>query len=130
MVVAVGLTLVEPVADADVNVPGVMAILVAPVTIQLSVLLVPELMLVGFAVKEAIVGAEPFTTGGVAEPQPVSSTQINRIIRTSAQWPRPGDWRPQFHVRAFPVVSVCGLPFGAHVRLPPGVDARSLDGFS
>ena len=81
MVVAVGLTLVVPVADVDVKVPGVMAILAAPVTIQLSVLLVPEVMLVGFAVKEAMVGAEPFTVGGVVEPQPASSTQINRIMR-------------------------------------------------
>jgi hypothetical protein len=46
--------LVEPLADVDVNVPGVMATLVAPATDQLSVLLVPELMLVGFAAKEVI----------------------------------------------------------------------------
>jgi len=85
VVVTVGLTLVEPVADVDVNVPGVMAILAAPATIQLSVLLVPELMLVGSAVKEAIVGAEPFPVGEVVEPQPVSSTQINKIMKTSAQ---------------------------------------------
>ena len=85
MVVAAGLTLVEPVADVDVNVPGVMAILAAPATIQLSVLLVPELMLVGSAVKEAIVGSDPLPVGEVVEPQPVSSTQMNRIImRTSA----------------------------------------------
>ena len=56
MVVAVGLTLVEPLANVEVNVPGVMAILVAPVVTQLSVLLEPELMLVGLAVKELIVG--------------------------------------------------------------------------
>ena len=56
MVVAVGLTLVEPLADVDVNVPGVMAMLVAPVVAQLSVLLEPEVMLVGLAVKELIVG--------------------------------------------------------------------------
>jgi hypothetical protein len=85
VVVTVGLTLVEPVADVDVNVPGVMAILAAPVTIQLSVLLVPELMLVGSAVKEAIVGGDPFPVGKVVEPQPVSSTQISRIMRTSSQ---------------------------------------------
>jgi hypothetical protein len=56
VVVAVGLTLVEPLADADVNVPGVMAILVAPVAAQLSMLLEPEVILVGLAVKELIVG--------------------------------------------------------------------------
>jgi len=55
-VVTVGLTLVDPLADVDVNVPGVIPILVAPVVAQLSVLLAPELMLVGLAVKELIVG--------------------------------------------------------------------------
>ena len=56
MVVAVGLMLVEPLAAVDVNVPGVMPILVAAVVAQLSVLLEPEVMLVGLAVKELIVG--------------------------------------------------------------------------
>jgi len=56
VVVAVGLMLVEPLADVDVNVPGVMAILVAPVVSQLSVLLEPEVIVVGLAVKELIVG--------------------------------------------------------------------------
>ena len=59
MVVAVGLTLVEPLADVDVNVPGVMAILAAPLVAQFSVLLEPELTLVGLAVKELIVGTLP-----------------------------------------------------------------------
>ncbi|HKN72696.1 MAG TPA: hypothetical protein VJX30_16805 [Terriglobales bacterium] len=56
MVVAVGLTLVEPLADVDVNVPGVMPRPVAPVVAQLSVLLEPEVILVGLAVKELIIG--------------------------------------------------------------------------
>jgi hypothetical protein len=56
VVVTVGLTLVEPLADVDVNVPGVMAILVAPVVAQLSVLLEPEVILAGLAEKESIVG--------------------------------------------------------------------------
>jgi hypothetical protein len=56
VVVAVGLTLVEPPAEADVNVPGVMAMLAAPVAAQLSMLLEPEIMPVGFAVKELITG--------------------------------------------------------------------------
>ena len=38
------------------NVPGVIARLVAPLVAQLSVLLEPEVMLVGLAVKELIVG--------------------------------------------------------------------------
>jgi hypothetical protein len=56
VVVAVGLTAVEPPADVDVNVPGVMAMLVAPVVSQLSVLLEPEVMLVELAVNDPIVG--------------------------------------------------------------------------
>jgi hypothetical protein len=56
VVVAVGLTLVEPVLDVEVKVPGVMAMLVAPVVVQLSVLLEPEVTLVGLAVKESITG--------------------------------------------------------------------------
>jgi len=46
----------------EVNVPGVMAILAAPLVVQLSVLLEPESMLAGLAVKELIVGLlTPFT---------------------------------------------------------------------
>jgi hypothetical protein len=56
VVVADGLTSVEPLADVEVNVPGVMAILVAPIVAQLSMLLEPEEIVVGLAVKELIVG--------------------------------------------------------------------------
>ena len=41
------------------SVPGVIAIVVAPVVAQLSVLLEPDLMLAGLAVKDVTVGAEP-----------------------------------------------------------------------
>lgn len=54
--VAVGLTLVELLANVEVNVPGVMAIPVAPLVTQFSVLLEPEVMLAGLAVKELMVG--------------------------------------------------------------------------
>ena len=56
MVVADGLTLVEPVAEMEVKDPGEIAIVVAPDVVQLRVLLDPELMLIGLAVKELIVG--------------------------------------------------------------------------
>jgi len=56
VMVAVGLTLVDPLALVEVNVPGVMAMVVAPVVAQFNVLLDPEVMLVGMAVKELIVG--------------------------------------------------------------------------
>ena len=56
MVVADGLTLVEPVAEVDVNVPGVSAMLVAPLVTQFKALLDPDVTLGGVAVKEVIVG--------------------------------------------------------------------------
>jgi hypothetical protein len=56
VVVAVGLTVVEPLAAVEVKVPGVMAMLVAPLVAQLSVLLEPDVMLVGLAVKVLMVG--------------------------------------------------------------------------
>ncbi len=77
--------LVELVADVDVNVPGVMAILVAPAAVQLSVLLAPEFTLVGSAVKEVIAGTASFPEGAPDEipPQPTSPAQAN-AMRTSA----------------------------------------------
>jgi hypothetical protein len=91
VVVAVGFMLVEPLADVEVNVPGVMAILVASVAAQLSVLLVPEFMLVGSAVNEVIAGGVPVPEGVLEElvdPQPVSPAQANRI-RAKEQKPAP-----------------------------------------
>jgi hypothetical protein len=66
VVVATGLTFVEPLADVDVNVPGVIAILLAPVVAQLSVLVAPEVTLVGLAVNELIVGLPDVFTVTVA----------------------------------------------------------------
>lgn len=79
MVVAVGLMLVEPLGDVDVNVPGAMAMLVAPDADQLRVLLVPEFMLAGSAVKEVIEGMEPFPEDAVDAPQPASPAQAKRM---------------------------------------------------
>jgi hypothetical protein len=58
--VEVGLTLVDPPADAELNPPGEIEIAVAPVVDQLNVLLAPELIVAGLGAKDAIVGAEPF----------------------------------------------------------------------
>jgi len=80
----------EPTADVDVNVPGVMAILVAPLVDQLSVTLEPEFTLSetaaftlpGEAVNELIVGIAPLPgedIGEVDELQPASKTQANRM---------------------------------------------------
>jgi hypothetical protein len=80
VVVAVGLTFVEPLADVDVNVPGVIAILLAPVVAQLSVLVAPEVMLVGLAVKELIVGLPAVFTVTVrvevAEPSALVAVRV------------------------------------------------------
>lgn len=86
MVVEVGLTLVEPVAAVEVNVPGVMAMLVAPVVAQLSVLLAPEVMPVGFAAKELTVGVgcELVPPDEDDDPQPMSPAQANRTTASSA----------------------------------------------
>ena len=70
----------------EVNVPGVIAILVAPVVAQLSVLLEPELMLVGLAVKELIDGlgsalrlgfGEPFTPPQLVMPIEATRARIS-----------------------------------------------------
>jgi hypothetical protein len=55
----VGRTLVNPLVDDELKLPGEMLIVVDPLVAQFSVLLVPELMLVGFAVNEVIEGADP-----------------------------------------------------------------------
>ncbi|HLY40633.1 MAG TPA: hypothetical protein VKR52_05435 [Terracidiphilus sp.] len=72
MVVVVGLTIVDPLAELVVNDPGVIVMLVAPEVDQLSVLLAPEAMLVGLAVNELIggrLGAATVTfTVAVTEP--------------------------------------------------------------
>ena len=80
MVVAAGLTLVEPVADEDVKVPGAMAMLVAPDVAQFSVLLEPEVILAGLAVKELMTGllGEVTVTVAVdvAEPAPLVAVSV------------------------------------------------------
>ena len=78
--VAVGVTVVEPVADVDVKVPGVMATLVAPVADQVSLPLEPEAMVAGLAVREPITGlAAPVTgtvTVAVVEPVALDAVRV------------------------------------------------------
>jgi hypothetical protein len=79
VVVADGLTLVEPLGDVELKLPGEIWMLVAPVADQLSVVLAPEWMLAGLAAKEEIAGAEPLPGGVLEEPtvaQP--ATKIKR----------------------------------------------------
>jgi hypothetical protein len=78
----------------ETNVPGVIARLVAPVVAQLSVLLVPEVMLAGTAVKEEMVGTAPVPEDAleeVVEPQPANPTQASK--RASAPRFRPKELR-------------------------------------
>lgn len=86
-----GLTLTEPLADEGTNAPGAIARLVDPLVTQLSVLLVPELTLAGFAVKELITGMEPFEEGELDEdpetPQAASPTQARMVADTQASNP-------------------------------------------
>ena len=78
--VAVGLTLVEPLANVDVKVPGVMAIALAPVVVQLSVLAAPEVILAGLAVKETMIGlfvdVTVTVTVDVAEPAAFAAVNV------------------------------------------------------
>lgn len=80
VVVAGGLKDVEPVAEVDAKFPGVMVRLVAPEVAQLSVVLVPAMMLAGLAEKDAMVGAEVCLTVSVEVPfpQPTGPPQIER----------------------------------------------------
>ena len=80
MVVAVGLTLIEPLADAEVNDPGAMATLVAPLVAQLSTLLEPEVILAGLAVKELMVGLLP---AGVTVTVAVDVTEPAELVAVS-----------------------------------------------
>jgi hypothetical protein len=89
VIVAVGLTLVEPVADVEVNVPGVIAMRAAPVVDQLSVALEPGLIPVGFVANEVIVGIVAFPVGELdAPPQPVGPTQASRAEATKTSTSR------------------------------------------
>lgn len=94
MVVNVGLTLTEPLVDVDVNVPGAIAIVSAPLVAQLSKLLEPEIMLSGPAVNELIVGTAPFAgdcIDGFTEPQPANKAQPSRMRKCALRF-RPKDF--------------------------------------
>jgi len=66
VVVAAGVTTVEPLAAADVNPPGLILILVAPIVFQLRVLLEPGVTVDGFPVNELMDGEPAVATVTVA----------------------------------------------------------------
>ena len=75
-----GVTFVEPFAEVEVKDPGVMAMDVAPLVVQLRVLLAPEAMGVGLAEKEVMVGALPaltvMVTFSVLEPEELVAVSV------------------------------------------------------
>jgi hypothetical protein len=80
-----------------VSVPGVIAMLVAPIVAQVSVLLDPDLMLAGLAAKDVTVGAEPVTgmvvvgSGLLDEPpHPVRPVHARRTRATAQRASPPG----------------------------------------
>jgi hypothetical protein len=79
VVVAVGFTLVDPLADEEVNDPGVIAMLVEPVVAQLNVLLAPDVMLAGLALNELMTGlvAALTVTDTVAVVDPAALVAVN-----------------------------------------------------
>ena len=94
VVVAVGETEVEPLAWVEVKEPGVMAMLRAPEVDQLSVVLLPDVMVEGLAPKEEIAGTGPPVPPPPWEPEPLltpaqplsrSSAKRSRISRTMAR---------------------------------------------
>jgi hypothetical protein len=70
----------EPLDAVEVKLPGVMAMLVAPVALQLSVLPVPAFTLAGLAAKDPIAGNPPFMDEpDEFPPQPACPAQASTI---------------------------------------------------
>jgi hypothetical protein len=76
LVVAAGVTVVDPLAVVVVNAPGVMAMLVAPVVLQVSWAL-PEIIVRGLALKVWIVGGGVTTTVTVAVTEPAELVALS-----------------------------------------------------
>jgi hypothetical protein len=84
VVVAVGLTLVEPLAADELNEPGAIEMVVAPLVAQCKVLVVPALTLVGFAANDEMEGMDD-PEGGFevvdALPHPANPAAIAKTAR-------------------------------------------------
>jgi len=85
VVVAVGLRTTDPLSDVDANVPGVMAMPVAPVAAQLNVVVEPLRIDAGLAVKELMVGAPTCLRVGSFWVHPASPVKTDKstIERTT-----------------------------------------------
>ena len=91
----------EPAADVEVNPPGEIDMDVAPLVIQLRVLLAPEFTLAGFAVKDEIVGIEPVRETEFEVAQPVK-TVVAKRKRTIAQSSSAEPLRPPGRILLLP----------------------------
>lgn len=72
-----GFTVNVPLGESDLNVPGVMAMMVAPVVAQVSLLLAPVSMLAGLAVNAVIVGGLVTVTVTAAWPEPADVVAVS-----------------------------------------------------
>lgn len=88
VVVAVGLSATDPVAELEAKLPGVTVTLVAPEADQLSVVLAPAVMAAGLAVNEAMVGVGSCLMVGNGEVQPPNP--LSAASSPSAQTTGPG----------------------------------------
>lgn len=83
--VAVGLMLVDPFAEVELKLPGVMVIPVALEVVHASVLFAPASTLVGFAANEAMAGVEPFPEVMLDAAPQFSNPVQNNSTRASAK---------------------------------------------
>jgi hypothetical protein len=87
-VVADGDAVVEPLAATEVNPPGLIAMLVAPLVAQLRVVLAPALIPEGLAENSLIVGAVPeFAAGGFVTPAQLARSMAKTTrARRARKW--------------------------------------------
>jgi hypothetical protein len=72
VVLAVGLSATDPVPEVEAKFPGAMVTLVAPVVLQLSVVLAPLVIDAGLAAKEAMVGVGSCLVVGIGAVHPAN----------------------------------------------------------
>ena len=83
--VALGATVVEPVAAIDVKAPGLMLTLVAPLVFHARVVFVPALTLDGFAVKELMAATpEAVALGFLVVPAQLASAIVTKKRESEA----------------------------------------------
>lgn len=109
----------------DVNVPGEIAMLVAPRVDQLSVLLEPEVIVDALAVKALIVGAELLPGVIIAETdelQPVNKAQPKRMRKFRLRFsPKDLSFEKLDLLRGEEMDVKIWLPFDSGIQLSAGI---------